>query len=207
MDKGRIFGAIAEERRELADLLETLSEEQWDAPSLCGAWTVRDVAAHLVVPLIRPLRESVAAFAGAKGNLDKMNISIAAYVARSHGEHLADLLREHAGSRFAPPFVGPRAPLTDIIVHGQDIRRPLGLRRTFDPERQLAVLECLMWPAVARGIFHRRVKARWETTDLDWSSGEGPVIRGPAEAVMLALTGRLAAVAELSGDGVDLLPR
>lgn len=38
----------AAERAEMADFLESLSAEQWEAPSLCAGWRVRDVAAHVV---------------------------------------------------------------------------------------------------------------------------------------------------------------
>ena len=36
------------ERLELADLLDTLTPEQWAAPSLCAGWSVRDVCSHLI---------------------------------------------------------------------------------------------------------------------------------------------------------------
>ena len=47
MDRDTIWGHVDTERTALADLLETLPDDAWRVPSLCDAWTVRDVAAHL----------------------------------------------------------------------------------------------------------------------------------------------------------------
>ena len=48
---------IAQERRDIADLLEGLTPEQWETPSLCSRWTVRELTAHLVVPFHVSLRQ------------------------------------------------------------------------------------------------------------------------------------------------------
>ncbi|MEZ0364071.1 maleylpyruvate isomerase family mycothiol-dependent enzyme [Mycobacterium sp. pUA109] len=205
VEKGEIFAAVAEERRGLADLLDTFSEAQWAAASLCEAWTVRDVAAHLVTPLITPMRKAVVAVAKARGDLDKAIIAMTASVARRHGDNLPALLRQHANNRFQPPLIGPMAPLTEVTIHGQDIRRPLGLSRTFTPAQQLAILDFLTSPAAKRAFRRNTTKVRWEATDLGWSHGDGPAVRGPAEAIMLALTGRRAALADLRGDGTEQL--
>ena len=100
------------------------------------------------------------------------------------------------------------APLTDLTVHGQDIRRPLGLSRTFEADRQRAVLDFLT-STKARWGFTPRDRSwdglRWEATDLDWSSGSGRPVCGPAEAIMLLLTGRPVALADVTGEGVQQL--
>lgn len=207
MDTDQTFAAIAEERRQLADVLDGLSEEQWSTPSLCGAWTVRDVAAHLVTPLVTPIYKIVLAVAKARGNFDESNRTTTADVVERHGNELPDLLRHHADSRWRPPL-GPVAPLTDLTVHGQDIRRPLGISRTFDPVRQRTILDFLVTPKARWGFTPRDRKwhgLHWETTDLDWSHGEGKVVHGTAEAIMLVLTGRPVALADVTGEGVEQL--
>ena len=37
-----------QERTELAEFLATLDREEWDAPTLCVGWRVRDVVAHVI---------------------------------------------------------------------------------------------------------------------------------------------------------------
>ena len=36
------------ERRELLSVLDSLTPEQWQAPTVCAGWSVRDIAAHLL---------------------------------------------------------------------------------------------------------------------------------------------------------------
>ncbi|MEH3154743.1 MAG: maleylpyruvate isomerase family mycothiol-dependent enzyme [Gordonia paraffinivorans] len=119
------------------------------------------------------------------------------------------MLRDNADHRFTPPGTGPVAPLTDLLIHGQDIRRPLGLDRSFDADRLRAALDFLTSRASRRGFAPLRLPVRWVADDVDWSSGAAradlPTVTGPAEAVMLALTRRPVAVDDLSGDGVDVV--
>ena len=42
-----IWTTIAAERGALTDDLANLTPAQWDTPSLCSGWTVRDIVAHL----------------------------------------------------------------------------------------------------------------------------------------------------------------
>src|SRR5581483_9991880 len=46
-----VFEEIADERRTVADMAAGLSPEQLATPSLCTQWTVREVVAHLLMPL------------------------------------------------------------------------------------------------------------------------------------------------------------
>lgn len=209
MDDSQIFAAVAEERRALADLFEGLSPEQLATRSLCGAWTVQDLNAHLVVPLITPMSGFAIAMVKALGNFDRANRAMTANVVREHGPRLPAILRERATSRFTPPGNGAMAPLTDVVVHGQDVRRPLGLTRTFDPERLGTVLDYLVTPQAARGFTRRGIAdgITLQATDLEWSHGAGPVVSGTGEALMMALTGRAVAVTELTGEGLAAFTR
>ncbi len=200
------FAEIAAERRLLADLVEDLSAEQEATQSLCGAWTVHDVTAHLLMPLVTPMPKVVLAMVRNGMNFDRANVALTAGVAKLSSAEIAEGLRSRADHRFTPPGLGPEAPLTDIVVHGQDIRRPLGLTREIPEQRQRAVLD-FMAGGSSKAVVPtaRKVGLRLEATDLGWSAGEGALVSGQAEALMMALAGRPVALAELTGDGIPIL--
>ena len=200
---------VAQERRAVADTLSGLDSRQWATPSLCQAWTVHDVAAHLLMPLVTSLPRLAVAMVGSGFNFDRANIKLTAAVSRRSNDEIVTGLRANAEHRFTPPGMGPEAPLTDAIVHGQDIRRPLGITHAFDPEhlrRSLTFLTGKSQGFVPKGLV---AGVRFEATDLDWQGGDGAgngaVARGTGEAIVLTMTGRRIAVADLEGPGVDLL--
>lgn len=200
------FAQIAEERRVLADRLEDLSPEQLATPSLCGAWTVHDVIAHLVVPLVsKPLDLAKAMVAG-RFSFHGFNQALVRQQAlRSHADLIADL-RARATSRFTSPGHDSQAPLSDSKIHGLDITVPLGIDLGRPADSWQPVLTFLTSPRAQRG-FVRKVMPplRLVATDTEWSHGEGPDVRGPGAALAASLTGRAALDEELSGDGVSAL--
>src|SRR5438874_2020437 len=127
-----ILDLIAAERRTIADELDALTAEQAATPSLCGAWTVHDVAAHLIMPLTLGMSTVMAAMAASLGNFDKANIKLTAKVANRSIADIATQLRAQAENTFTPPGMGFEAPLTDALVHGEDFRRPLGIAHEFN---------------------------------------------------------------------------
>jgi uncharacterized protein (TIGR03083 family) len=199
------FEMIAQERRSLADMLWGLEPQQWITPSLCEGWTVHDVASHLLMPLVTPIPRVLLAMLGSGFNFDRANVKLTDRVAQRSNDEIVAGLRANAEHRFKPPGLGPEAPLTDVLVHGQDIRRPLGIQHVIEPER----LRRAMTFVAGKGqsfLPQGRVNGiRFEATDLDWASGEGAAARGPGEAILLALTGRQVALADLEGPGVDVL--
>ncbi|MGC4115700.1 MAG: maleylpyruvate isomerase family mycothiol-dependent enzyme [Myxococcales bacterium] len=199
------FDRIAEERRALADLISGLSEEQLRTPSLVPTWTVRDVAAHLVLSV----DSSIGAFIWAAlkyRSLEKAVDNLTWERAKQPVPELVELLRRKATNRMTPPGAGSEAPLTEVVVHGLDLRRPLGLRRELGEDVLRTVLGVLFdTPARAYLKRHWRDGLRYEATDFAWSRGEGPVLKGPAESLILAVTGRVPALADLTGDGVAVL--
>ncbi|MGW4296378.1 maleylpyruvate isomerase family mycothiol-dependent enzyme [Micromonospora chersina] len=197
---------IAAERRRTADLIDSLTPAQLDTPSLCGSWTVREVAGHLVSPLVGSPWTLLPLVVRAGFRLHVANARLAQQVARRPAAELAAALREHAEHRFRPPVVGYFGQLTDLQVHGLDIRRPLGLPADLDPDRVRTSLDFLIGGRAAGFVDRRRVAGlRFEATDLGWASGAGPVVRGTGEAMLLTLTGRRVALPELEGDGVTVL--
>ena len=201
-----LLAAIAAERRLIADLIESLSPAQLDVPSLCGAWTVRQVAGHLLAGVDSPPSDLLKAVIRNGLRLHRANARLAVEMAARPAAEIADRLRRHADQTFRPPIVGLLGPLTDLQVHGQDMRRPLGLPHRLQPDRLRASLDFLTGGR-AVGFTPRRRTAglRFTATDLDWTWGSGSLVTGPAEALMMALTGRRVVLGELDGPGVRVL--
>lgn len=200
------FAEIADERRGLADLLSGLTGEQQAARSLCREWNVREVAAHLIVPLEVSTARFALTMLASRGSFDRVNEKLAREQARRPFDEIVQVLRSKAETRFTPPGAGPEAPLTDLLVHGLDVRWPLRLSRDIPAERLHASLTFLT-ATPARGLAAPGIQhdLRFEADDIDWAYGSGPTVRGAADALLLAITGRAAALAALRGDGVPAL--
>ena len=200
------FAQIADERRGLAALASALTEEQRAAPSLCSGWSVHDVVAHLVVPLQVGIPRFLVAVLASRGDFDRANDRLTRRQARRPVGELTEVLRRKADSRFTPPGSGPEAPLTDLLVHGLDIRWPLGLPREV-PEERVRTSLTFLTSAPAGGLVRRGTLEglRFEADDVDWAHGSGPTVSGSAEALLLAMTGRTTALDHLGGDGVPTL--
>ncbi|MGO4958216.1 maleylpyruvate isomerase family mycothiol-dependent enzyme [Luteococcus sp. Sow4_B9] len=196
-----IFAAIAAERRSLADLLLGLDLEQQNTQSLCTEWTVRQVAGHLIVPLEVGMPGFMAAMLRHRGDFDAANAELGRRQALRPWEEIVEILRDKADSRFTPPGQGPEAPLTDVLVHGLDITTPLGLTHEVSPEHLRISLDYLAAPnSRARAGDVALAGLRLEATDLDWTHGAGPLVRGDARSLLLALAGREPGFAGLGGD-------
>lgn len=197
---------IADERRRMADLVESLDDTQLRTRSLCAAWSVKEVVGHLVAAVAAANSSALLLLVRSGFNIHKANARLATLMAGRPAGELAAMLRAHADNPFRPPIVGHPGQLTDLQVHGQDIRRPLGLPHDLRPDRLRVTLDFLVGGRAVGFVPKRRPAGlRFEAADLGWAWGDGPLVRGTAEAVMLALTGRRAALAELSGDGVTEL--
>lgn len=227
-----VWASIAAERLRLADLLESLTDEAWQVQSLCGAWTVRDVAAHLVLPISTPpvllMPRFALDMALAWGRFDRANqLAVARLAARPTADLVAGL-RRHAESRFVAPTMPRTASLAEVLVHGQDIRIPLDVDDPGPTEAWTTALDFLLTPAARRGFVPRPLPAlRWVATDVDWSgaSADGvaaapppsasdsvspsraPQVHGPAFALAMAAMGRPVVLERLDGDGVSDLRR
>lgn len=204
-----LWSTIAAERLKLADLLDTLTPEQWATPSLCGEWMVRDVAAHLVMPH-GPALKTMALFGldmvRARGRFERANTLATARTAKLPTDEIVARLRRTAKSRFVPPMLPPVASLAEILVHSQDIRVPLGVKDTGDPQMWAPVLDFVLSPAARRGFTGPGLPTlTWVAEDVDLRRGSGDVIQGPVAALALAVMGRPAFADELSGPGLTVL--
>lgn len=206
IDPMETFAAIADERRAVAEMLSMLTMEQQMAPSLCHGWSVHDVAAHLVMPLEVGMPTFFLTMLACRGDFDRANVRLTRRQARRPFGEIVEVLRRRAESRFTPPGAGPEAPLTDLLVHGLDIRWPLGLKREVPEERAWSSLTFLTSRS-ARGLVPRGLLdgVHLQADDIDWAHGHGPMVSGRAEALLLVLTGRSVALEALAGDGVPTL--
>ncbi|MBC9734104.1 maleylpyruvate isomerase family mycothiol-dependent enzyme [Nocardioides marmotae] len=201
-DPGGLWDTIAVERTAFADLLADLTPQQWAMRSLCPAWTVHDVVAHLVSAQDAGARAKLAAAVRGRGVPSRVTEVLAEqYAARSPAE-LVSWLRDHPDSRFAPPGMGPRATLVDVLVHRLDVAVPLGIAVDRPPEPWGPALDFLLSRTPMLGVLRRGFpRAAYRATDLDWSHGTGAEVHGPAAALGSVLAGRAALVDRLDGPG------
>jgi uncharacterized protein (TIGR03083 family) len=205
LPRAAVDEAVAAERRRVADHVADLTDHQWAAPSLCSAWTVRHVVAHLTLTTRLTAPRLLRAAVRARGSFDRMEVDLAAEQAAAHTTaELVALLRESAGSRRRTPGSAPMDPLMDLVVHAQDIARPLGRHHVSPPE---VVAACLAHVAVNRfmGAPRRLAGVRLVSTDTGWTLGEGAELRGPDVDLLLVAAGRRAGLDALAGPGTAVV--
>lgn len=188
----------------MADFLASLRLEQWDHPSLCQGWRIRDVAAHVVSYEDHSWADLIKRVAKARLRPGRLNeVALAEYSARDPQE-LVEFLRKHLTPRGATARFAGRVGLVDALIHHQDMRRPLGMRRQIPAERLLCALPFAVTAPPLRGFWNAR-GVRLVATDLAWSRGKGPEARGPAEAILMVLAGRRGVAHDLTGAGASIL--
>jgi uncharacterized protein (TIGR03083 family) len=188
------------EREEFAALLEGLTPQQWDSPTLCDRWNVRDVVAHVIGydPLSRgQLLRRMAKGLVTRGGANAVGVEACA---RKSPEELTALMHAYAVPQGLTSGFGGKIALTDGMIHQQDIRRPLGLPRSIPAESLRTALDFTTWAPRLLGALRTR-GARLVATDLDWAYGKGPEVRGSGEALLMAMAGRRAALDDLDGPG------
>ncbi|ROS42175.1 maleylpyruvate isomerase family mycothiol-dependent enzyme [Amycolatopsis thermoflava] len=201
---GNLWPLVHAERAALADDLADLTDGQWATPSLCAGLSVREVLAHLTASAsLTPMRW-LAGVIRCRFDFDKQ---VAVRLAEHLGDAPADTLarfRRVVGSTTKPPLP-VIALLGEAVVHGEDIRRPLGLRRDH-PEPVLTRLAEYYAGSDLVVVAKSRVSGlRLAATDGPFATGSGPLVTGPTLSLIMAMTGRTAYCDELDGDGVALL--
>lgn len=204
MDRDEILHAVEVERCGLADLLDRLDPADWQARSLCSGWTVHEVVAHLTLATRLSPVAAIGGMIRARGDVNRLIGDSARRRATEFGPaELVTQLLETAGSARRPPGTQPPDPLVDVLVHGQDIARPVGRVRAMPAEYTGAAL-AHVWGSSFYGARRRFAGLRLVATDLDWSVGEGRrEVHGPAADLLLLVTGRRAGIDGLSGPGLD----
>jgi uncharacterized protein (TIGR03083 family) len=176
-----------------ADLLAGLTAEQWETPSLCKGWRVRDVAGHIVWRVGSSNRELVSTAARAYfGHFINPNRAIdvlSRAAAEAPPAELVAQIRQIAASKAAGHGRHGITELTEAVVHGLDLAHPLGLKLPIAStvSGAVALRQSLIAPTEIKAILRARTLV---ATDADWRVGRGPELLGTAEAHLLFLFGR-----------------
>ncbi len=207
MEREAGWQVIDQQRLRVIEVLTRLRPEDWQAPSLCAGWTVRDVASHLsLAALAPPVGTMIRTLIQARGDFDRsIDLMTRRRAAAKSDDDIIEDLRSIVGSRKLAPTTKWRDPLIDILVHSQDLARPLGLVIATPVDAAVEAAEWAwqrgapFWPARRLG------EVRLVADDADWQRGAGAEIRGPVESLLLLSTGRRSVLADLSGPGIDRL--
>jgi uncharacterized protein (TIGR03083 family) len=193
---------VRQEREALLALLESLAPAEWEEPSLCTEWRVRDVVGHMVSETMMTILKVMQ---GLVTSGLRINRFIAIDARRQGSVPIAELVagfRDAVPSRAHLPGLSSISMLEDIVVHSLDIRRPLLHERAVPEARMILVAADLLANRFFLGHkLFRGLQVR--AIDADWSAGEGPEVTGPIEGLVLAMSGRLVGLDELHGEGMS----
>lgn len=203
--KNDVWPMVHAERAALIDDLSHLDADQWEEPSLCDGWTVHDVVAHLVDTARTTRFGFVVRLARARFDFDRQNTRGVERERGASPQETLERLRQVATLRATPP-----APLdsrlVEEVVHGEDIRRPLGIVHAYPRQAVVRGLRLqARTPASFGGAKELTARFRLTATDADLSIGDGPEVSGTALSLLLAISGRNVALNDLSGPGVSTL--
>lgn len=203
-DDAATWSHIHAGRASLADTIEGLTAEQWRTPSLCAGWNVGMMAAHLLASaeqtpghFMRGMLTSGFSFNRAMERDIRARTDLTP-------QQIAARLRQRTTTTNKPPAPA-LAMLGEVVVHGEDLRRPLGITAPVDADAANACLSMYTKASFPVGGKKRIGGLRLVSTDTGWTYGEGPEVSGPAMSLLLAMTGRSAGLSDLSGEGVPQL--
>ena len=180
--------SIKNGRDALGDYLAGLSADDWNRPSLCAGWTVKEAAAHmLVIPTVSK-GQVFGSFLCSGFNLDKMNATFVKKIpaALAPAETPAKT-RASAGAQSMPPGLKRPGVLTELVVHSSDISEGVGTPFALPVEDYLAALDHLKGVQPVFGSKKRIAGLTLRATDAQWSTGSGPAVEGPAQQLLLAV--------------------
>ncbi|MEU9635775.1 maleylpyruvate isomerase family mycothiol-dependent enzyme [Streptomyces tendae] len=199
-----VWASIRTERAALAADLAELTEARWATPSLCAGLTVREVLAHLTAGASLNSVRWLAGVIRCRFDFDKQ---VAVRLAEQLGSDPAETVERFR--RVVPSTTKPPLPviamLGETLVHGEDIRRPLGIRHDYPVDVVTRVAEYCRGSDLVVVAKKRIVGLRLAADDGPFTTGSGPVVSGPTTALVMAMTGREAYCDDLEGDGVELL--
>lgn len=192
------------ERASLAEYLVTLTPEEWHAATWCDKWNVQELVAHLTAAGNITAPHFLAGFIKAGFSFDR---TVDRDLRNYNGGTPADVLGRFTSiinSNRKPP--GPAyVALGEVMVHGEDIRRALGAKGDHPAEHLVTLAELYKKTGAPLGAKKRLVGLRLVATDVDWSTGEGPDVKGPCMSLILAMVGRTGALADCDGSGIEAL--
>ncbi|MDQ1634757.1 MAG: hypothetical protein QOJ32_1566 [Frankiaceae bacterium] len=195
---------IHAEREALAADLDRLPEERWSTPSLCSGWTVLQTLGHMTATAKMTPPRFLGKMAASGFRFSAM--AEKALAQESAGGPAATLAEFR---RVAPAETAPPGPvdswLGETIVHAEDIRRPLGITHAYPTEALVRVADFYKGSNLLIGAKKRIDGVTLQASDAEWSTGAGPEVTGPMLSLLLVMTGRGAALADVTGPGVPTL--
>lgn len=200
-DETKTWAMIHTERAAVADMIESLTPDQWQQPSLCAGWTVGAMAGHILLAAEQTPGNFMR---GMLANGFRFNTYMDRATKARAGmdrDEIVRRLRARTTTTNKPPAPAV-AMLGEIVVHGEDIRHPLGLSRDVPPDALNECLDMYTNASFPVGGKKRIAGLRLVATDTGWAHGSGPEVSGPASKLLLAMTGRAPGLEALSGDGV-----
>jgi uncharacterized protein (TIGR03083 family) len=204
MTKTEVWRHIHDERSSLADLLSSLTADQWAAPSWCAGWSVQLTAGHVLAAAEQTVPNFYRELATAGFRFDVFTDRGARKLGALEPDELVRRLRARTSTTNHPP-APIVAMLGEVIAHGEDIRRPLGLRHRPSNAALVAVADSWQRTNLLIGSKRRIAGLRLQASDLAWSHGDGPEVIGPMLSLVMAMVGRKEAQADLSGEGLVVL--
>jgi uncharacterized protein (TIGR03083 family) len=197
---------IKSDREAFADYLEALSTEDWNKPSLCEGWTVKDVALHMLVIPTFSKGQVFRAFAGSGFNLDKMSAKLIGKLSATMSpDQIVATTRESAGSETSPPGLKPLGVFGEVLIHTTDASAALDEPLDLPVEHYVTGLEYAKGVDPVLGAKKRVAGLKLQATDAEWTTGDGPLVQGDAKHLLSAMTGRTASFDSLTGDGVAIM--
>jgi uncharacterized protein (TIGR03083 family) len=199
-DDAELQPAVAAEFLALAGLLDSATEAQWDTPSLCAGWRVREVIAHMTMAARYSEEEFMAELRRCEFDFGRLSNEVAARDAELPASELVASLRSEVMRHWTPPGGGWHGALNHVVIHGLDVTVPLGVPRR-SPDATIRVVLDDLTAGGVQAHFGTSIEGRsLQATDLDWSYGSGQALRGPAEDLALVMCGRTVPGGRLEGE-------
>jgi len=199
-DEAGLQPAVAAEFLALAGLLDSATEAQWDTPSLCAGWRVREVIAHMTMAARYSEEEFMAELRRCEFDFGRLSNEVAARDAELPASELVASLRSEVMRHWTPPGGGWHGALNHVVIHGLDVTVPLGVPRR-SPDATIRVVLDDLTAGGVQAHFGTSIEGRsLQATDLDWSYGSGQALRGPAEDLALVMCGRTVPGGRLEGE-------
>lgn len=197
------WSAVHLERIALFDDLKSLTPDQWTLPSLCPGWDVHDVLAHLIDSAKTTRLGFICRLIAARFDFDKDNAVGVSKERRTDPAETLQAFGEVISLTSTPP-ADLATRLVEAYVHGEDIRRVLGIQGNYPTKHVLTALAYQLRTSTKMGGGKERA-AGWKlvATDAEFEFGEGPEIRGNAISLLMAVSGRPIAAEELAGAGAE----
>ena len=201
-----VLRMVHAERRSLADLLDTLTPEQWVAPTWCDKWNVQQVVGHVVAAGHVTVPHFFLGFARAGFDFDRfVERDVERFAAGTPADTRARLEAVIESNRTPPAPKSAHVALGEVMTHAEDIRRPLGLPGEHPADHLVALADFYRTTGPPLRGRKRIGGLRLEATDIDWACGDGPEVRGSCMSLILAMVGRPGALADCTGAGVEEL--